>query len=590
MHGTILSPHYQSSSVQQLQHCMGCECLIMDSQLIKMFPDCFLHEHCAVCSICNISLMPRRSSHSFSPQWTKCYVREKQLFCRAHYFEYFVPKTICAACNMSIQLDEFACKLRNEIVYHFRCLRCVQCKKKLKRGDRLVLGEQCRTIKCAEHIYANANDEWPMAAANGRNTFSRIPKVGFGNQLPNAGEGIPKVGFGNQLPNAGGIPKVGFGNQLPNAGEGIPKVGFGNQLPNAGEGIPKVGFGNQLPNAGEGIPKVGFGNQLPNAGEGIPKVGSGNQLLNAGEGIPKVGFGNQLPNAGEGIPKVGFGNQLPTSTQSQSEDIVVIQAEGSEEMFKMEGQRRQNVAGRADAPIYATGRNYTKKSMSNLSQSMNSDKEENFRTRQISSDRTPFWPFFHRYPQTTKKRGGNYLLEDRTEKEYTQLEFESPKQSDAEAEESSSSAENEMYKKRRKEDDGGGGDRTPAVHVPPRGRRTNTPGSVPQYPSEMYAVGEQFSREVEEDEQQKVHGNKRRGPRTTISQKQLGILNRMFDNFPKPSKHERAKLALDSGLSMRVIQVWFQNRRSKERRLKHLCNFLRHYERHPRHKNESTSA
>jgi hypothetical protein len=29
---------------------------------------------------------------------------------------------------------------------------------------------------------------------------------------------------------------------------------------------------------------------------------------------------------------------------------------------------------------------------------------------------------------------------------------------------------------------------------------------------------------------------------------------------------------------MRVIQVWMQNRRSKERRLKHLCNYLRHYE------------
>jgi len=24
------------------------------------------------------------------------------------------------------------------------------------------------------------------------------------------------------------------------------------------------------------------------------------------------------------------------------------------------------------------------------------------------------------------------------------------------------------------------------------------------------------------------------------------------------------------------LEVWFQNRRSKERRLKHLCNFLRH--------------
>ncbi|EGT36379.1 CBN-MEC-3 protein [Caenorhabditis brenneri] len=71
---------------------------------------------------------------------------------------------------------------------------------------------------------------------------------------------------------------------------------------------------------------------------------------------------------------------------------------------------------------------------------------------------------------------------------------------------------------------------------------------------------------------------KRRGPRTTIKQNQLDVLNEMFSNTPKPSKHARAKLALETGLSMRVIQVWFQNRRSKERRLKHLCNYLRHYE------------
>ncbi|CAB3409166.1 unnamed protein product [Caenorhabditis bovis] len=71
---------------------------------------------------------------------------------------------------------------------------------------------------------------------------------------------------------------------------------------------------------------------------------------------------------------------------------------------------------------------------------------------------------------------------------------------------------------------------------------------------------------------------KRRGPRTTIKQNQLDVLNEMFLNTPKPSKHARAKLALETGLSMRVIQVWFQNRRSKERRLKHLCNYLRHYE------------
>uniref|UniRef100_A0A0K0F228 Homeobox domain-containing protein n=1 Tax=Strongyloides venezuelensis TaxID=75913 RepID=A0A0K0F228_STRVS len=93
-----------------------------------------------------------------------------------------------------------------------------------------------------------------------------------------------------------------------------------------------------------------------------------------------------------------------------------------------------------------------------------------------------------------------------------------------------------------------------------------------QYPFEMYTYGEMCS-----DDQNNLL--KRRGPRTTIKQSQLDVLNKIFLTTPKPSKHARAKLSLETGLSMRVIQVWFQNRRSKERRLKHLCNFLRHYDR-----------
>ncbi|VDM92338.1 unnamed protein product [Litomosoides sigmodontis] len=87
------------------------------------------------------------------------------------------------------------------------------------------------------------------------------------------------------------------------------------------------------------------------------------------------------------------------------------------------------------------------------------------------------------------------------------------------------------------------------------------------------------SHETYEDEQSdESNFLKRRGPRTTIKQYQLDVLNRMFTSTPKPSKHLRAKLALETGLTMRVIQVWFQNRRSKERRLKHLCNYLRRFE------------
>ena len=63
---------------------------------------------------------------------------------------------------------------------------------------------------------------------------------------------------------------------------------------------------------------------------------------------------------------------------------------------------------------------------------------------------------------------------------------------------------------------------------------------------------------------------RRRGPRTTIKAKQLDMLKTAFDQNPKPSRPTREKLAKSTGLTMRVIQVWFQNRRSKERRLKQL--------------------
>lgn len=65
-------------------------------------------------------------------------------------------------------------------------------------------------------------------------------------------------------------------------------------------------------------------------------------------------------------------------------------------------------------------------------------------------------------------------------------------------------------------------------------------------------------------------GSKRRGPRTTIKAKQLEVLKAAFNATPKPTRHIREQLASETGLNMRVIQVWFQNRRSKERRMKQL--------------------
>ncbi|NP_999810.1 Lim homeodomain transcription factor 1 [Strongylocentrotus purpuratus] len=82
-----------------------------------------------------------------------------------------------------------------------------------------------------------------------------------------------------------------------------------------------------------------------------------------------------------------------------------------------------------------------------------------------------------------------------------------------------------------------------------------------------------------------VSGAKRRGPRTTIKAKQLETLKAAFAATPKPTRHIREQLAQETGLNMRVIQVWFQNRRSKERRMKQLSALgarRHHFFRNPR--------
>ena len=78
----------------------------------------------------------------------------------------------------------------------------------------------------------------------------------------------------------------------------------------------------------------------------------------------------------------------------------------------------------------------------------------------------------------------------------------------------------------------------------------------------------------EEDEDKKEgKDGKRRGPRTTIKAKQLEMLRNVFNQNMKPTRAMREQLAKDTGLSMRVIQVWFQNKRSKEKRM-HQLRFM----------------
>ena len=86
---------------------------------------------------------------------------------------------------------------------------------------------------------------------------------------------------------------------------------------------------------------------------------------------------------------------------------------------------------------------------------------------------------------------------------------------------------------------------------------------------------EDIDRDGDEDEKKEGKDGRRRGPRTTIKAKQLEVLKTCFDQNPKPTRLMREQLAKETGLPMRVIQVWFQNKRSKQKRI-HQLQYMNH--------------
>lgn len=69
-----------------------------------------------------------------------------------------------------------------------------------------------------------------------------------------------------------------------------------------------------------------------------------------------------------------------------------------------------------------------------------------------------------------------------------------------------------------------------------------------------------------QQQQQPTSDSKKGKTRTSITPQQLVILLEVYNREQRPSKLTREELMAKTGLDMKVIQVWFQNRRSKEKR------------------------
>eukprot|EP00914_Ancora_sagittata_P002113 GHVO01004817.1.p1 GENE.GHVO01004817.1~~GHVO01004817.1.p1 ORF type:complete len:231 (+),score=36.54 GHVO01004817.1:76-768(+) len=139
----------------------------------------------------------------------------------------------------------------------------------------------------------------------------------------------------------------------------------------------------------------------------------------------------------------------------------------------------------------------------------------------------------------------------------------------------------------------------PAISIPeppkPKTPRPKSPARSKTPPKAMSEGDHEEKLQVEGDGtvgegSDGTPGSKKSRPRTVIKDDQLKVLHAAFTANHLPTKKEREDLVERTGLSMRVIQVWFQNKRSKERKMQKESGTLPSKEPGCKDENESSEA
>ncbi|CAH1270973.1 LIM homeobox transcription factor 1-beta-like isoform X1 [Branchiostoma lanceolatum] len=90
----------------------------------------------------------------------------------------------------------------------------------------------------------------------------------------------------------------------------------------------------------------------------------------------------------------------------------------------------------------------------------------------------------------------------------------------------------------------------------------------PDYEKEVQlAVPKMSPGSSEEDENTTENRPRPKRPRTILTTQQRREFKALFEVSPKPCRKVRETLAAETGLSVRVVQVWFQNQRAKMKKL-----------------------
>ncbi|CAH8450217.1 unnamed protein product [Schistosoma turkestanicum] len=138
---TITSSSSSSSSLLSsptFSQCVGCGLIIYDPFMLNVQPNLKWHIRCLNCSKCLRSLMNDST----------CFVRDCKAYCREDYFNTFLYR--CAGCYRSIDKMDLVFRIRSR-TFHLDCFRCVICEKLLQPGEEIAYRNE--QVYCLIHSH-----------------------------------------------------------------------------------------------------------------------------------------------------------------------------------------------------------------------------------------------------------------------------------------------------------------------------------------------------------------------------------------------------------------------------------------------------
>ncbi|CAH8468533.1 unnamed protein product [Schistosoma intercalatum] len=133
---TTITPSSLSSS--KLSQCVGCGLIIYDPFMLNVQPNLKWHIRCLNCSKCLRSLMNDST----------CFVRDCKAYCREDYFNNFLYR--CAGCYRLIDKMDLVFRIRSR-TFHLDCFRCVICEKLLQPGEEIAYRNE--QVYCLIHSH-----------------------------------------------------------------------------------------------------------------------------------------------------------------------------------------------------------------------------------------------------------------------------------------------------------------------------------------------------------------------------------------------------------------------------------------------------